>query len=121
MEIERAHRSPSVRDHNRAVPRLIMVQFLGSEDANTMLANAPKALKKNPFKDEKRDTIPIFIEQMYSPEISRQRQQALLVRKHLKNDFLEAVVFFKYPARLYIRYAEDKDPVQYDWKSYKRN
>ena len=54
-------------------------------------------------------TIPIFTEQMYSPEVSRQRQQALLVRKHLKNDFPEAVVFLKYPARLYIRYAEDKD------------
>ena len=63
MEIERAHRSPSVRDHNRAVPRLIMVQFLRWEDANTVLTYASKALKKNPFKDEKGGTIPIFIEQ----------------------------------------------------------
>ena len=28
MEIEKAHRSPSARHHNRAVPRLIMAQFL---------------------------------------------------------------------------------------------
>ena len=41
-EIERAHRSPSARDHNRAVPRLTMVEFLRWEDANTVLANAPK-------------------------------------------------------------------------------
>ena len=121
MEIERAHRSPSVRDHNRAVRRLIIVQFLRWEDANIVLTYASKALKKNPFKDEKGGTIPIFIEQMYSPEISRQRKQALLVRKHLKNVFPEAVVFLKYHARLYIRYAEDKDLVQYDWKSYKLN
>ena len=98
-----------------------MVQFLRWEDANTVLTYASDVLKKNPFKDEKGGTIPIFIEQTYSPEISRQRQQALLVRKHLKNDFPEAVVFLKYPARLYIRYAEDKDLVQYDWKSYKLN
>ena len=83
MEIERAYRSPSARDRNRAVPRLIiliMVQFLRREDTNTVLANAPKALKKNPFKDEKEEIIPIFIEQIYCPEIPRQRKQALHVR-----------------------------------------
>ena len=94
-EIERAYRSSSARDHNRIVLRLIMVQFLRWEDANTVLDNAPKPLKKNSFKDEKGETILVFIEQMYSPEISRQRQQALQVRKHLKNDFPVAVVFLK--------------------------
>ena len=79
----------------------------------------PQSTEEESFKRWEGETIPIFIEQMYSREISRQRQQALQVRKHLKNDFPEAVVFLKYPGSLYIRYAKDKDPVQYDWKSYK--
>ena len=48
INIERAHRSPAVRDPKKETPRPVTVVSLHWDDANTVLFQAPKVLKSNP-------------------------------------------------------------------------
>ena len=80
VNIERAHRSPAVRDPNKETPRPIIVEFLHWEDANTILFQAPKVLKSNPVKAKDGSTLRVFVDQLYSPKITQERKKAMTKR-----------------------------------------
>ena len=52
VNIERAHRSPAVRDPNKETPRPIIVAFLHWDDANTVLFQVLKLQKATLFKQK---------------------------------------------------------------------
>ena len=59
-DIERAHRSPTVKDPSRSTPRPIMVAFLRREQGNKILQTAGRVLKNKPYKDLD-ESCPIYL------------------------------------------------------------
>ena len=108
--IERAHRSPTVRDPNKETPRPVVVAFLHWEDANTILFQAPKVLKSNPVKAKDGSTLRVFVDQPYSPKITQERKKAMIKRWQIKQEHPELTVFIKYPARIFVKENEDDKP-----------
>ena len=70
VEIERAHPSSIFHDYTKSTPRPIIVAFLRWDNANTTLSNARRALKNNPPKDKVGGSMKVFIDQLYSPNVS---------------------------------------------------
>ena len=90
VNIERAHRSPAVRDPNKETPRSIIVAFLHWEDANTVLFHTPKVLKSNPVEAKKDgSTLRVFVDQLYSPKITQERKKAMTKRWQIKQEHPE--------------------------------
>ena len=110
VEIERAHCSPTFRDYTKSTPRPVIVAFLRWDDANTILSNARRALKKSPPKDKVGGSMKVFIDQLYSPKVSEARQEALKKRWQIKQKHPDWSVFLKYPARIFVRRPEDDHP-----------
>ena len=80
MEIQRAHRSPTMFQPGKANPRPIIVAFLRWEIANELLFKSPPTLKNMPYKDPiNGQESAVYVEQLYSPKMSKLRQQALKV------------------------------------------
>ena len=83
VNIERAHRSPAVRDPNKETPRPIIVAFLHWEDVNTVLFQAPKVLKSNPVKAKDGSTLRVLVDQLYSPRITQERKKSITKRRQI--------------------------------------
>ena len=74
-----------------------------------------KMLRDNPYSCEGKE-VNIYIEQMYSPAVTRERKAALRVRWSLKKANPSWMVFLRYPARIFYR-TEDDGEVR-EWKVY---
>ena len=112
-DIERAHRSPTVRDSSRSSPRPIMVAFLRWEQANKVLQTAGRVLKNKPYKDLNGNEINIYVEQFYSPKFTELRSKALKIRRQVKDEHPDWIVLMRYPAKLFIKKAPDDLPTEY--------
>ena len=110
VNIERAHRSPAIRDPDTETPRPIIVAFLHWEDANTVLFQAPKLLKSNLVKAKDGSTLRIFVDQLYIPKITQERKKAMTKRWQIKQQHPEWTVFIKYPARIFGKENADDKP-----------
>ena len=116
VDIERAHRSPTALHPERKTPRPIFVAFLRWKTANEVISKSPSSLKKKPWRDEVTNSaIPIFVEQMFSPNVSKLRQQALKKRRELKDENPSWTVFLSYPAKLFYKQNEEDRPQEYVW------
>ena len=84
----------------RKTPRPIFVAFLKWKTANEVISKSPYSLKNKPWRDEVTNSVmPIFVEQMFSPNVSKLRQQALKKRRELKDENPSWTVFLRYPAK----------------------
>ena len=110
VEIERAHRSPTMRDFSKATPRPIVLSFLSWEDANTIRSKAPRAMKHNPPKRKDCTVLDVSVDQMCSPKISEAGNEALKKRWQIKQKHPNWSVFFKYPARIFVKRPGDDHP-----------
>ena len=94
-DIERAHRSPVGLHPEKKTPRSIFVAFLRWKTANEVISKLPSSLKREPWRDEATNSvIPIFVEQMFSPNVSKLRQQALKKRRGLKLRIPHGLFFY---------------------------
>ena len=115
IHIERAHRSPThlsasqqQQNYPKPRPRPIYVAFSTWKAARAVLSNA-KMLKENPLtceEDGVTNIVSIYIEQMYSPIITRKRSEMLRKRWQLKQQHPDWEVFLVYPAKLLRRTAD---------------
>ena len=115
-DVERAHRSPTALHPERKTPRPIFVAFLRWTTANEVVSKSPSSLKKKPWRDEVTNSvIPIFMEQMFSPNVSKLRQQALKKCRELKDENPSWTVFLRYPAKLFYKQNEEDRPQDHVW------
>ena len=114
-DIERAQRSPTVRDSSRSSPRPIMVAFLRWEQANKILQTAGRVLKNKPYKDLDGNEINIYVKQFYSPKVTELRNKALKIRRQVKDEHPDWTVSMRYPAKLFIKRAPDDLLTEYKW------
>ena len=77
-DIERAHRSPKALHPGSQTPRPIFVAFLRWKTANEVISKSRSSLKEKPWRDEVTNSVrPNLVEQMFSPNVSKLRQQSL--------------------------------------------
>ena len=116
MEIQRAHRSPTMLQPAKTNPRPIIVAFLRWEIANDILFKSPSTLKNMPYKDpiNGQESV-VYVEQLHSPKVSKLRQQASKVRRDLKDKNPRWPVFLRYPAKMFVKRSPEDTPVQYNW------
>ena len=73
-------------------------------------------MKKKHWRDEvPNSVIPIFMEQMFSPNVSKLRQQALKKPRELKDQNPSWTVFLHYPAKLFFKQNAEDQPQEYVW------
>ena len=90
VNIERAHRSPAVRDPNKETPRPIIVAFIHwAKDGSTLR---------------------VLVDQLYSPKITQESKKAMTKRWQIKQEHPEWTVFIKYPSRIFVKENEDDKP-----------
>ena len=109
-DIERAYRSPTVRNSSRSSPIPIIVAFSKLEEANKILQTAGRVLKNKPYKDVDGKEINIYVEQFYSPKVTELRNKALKIRRQVKDEHPDWIVVMRYPAKLFIKRAPDDLP-----------
>ena len=115
-DIERAHRSPVALHPERKTPKPIFVAFLRWKTANEVISKSPSSLKKKPWRDEVTNSvIPILVEQMFSLNVSKLRQQAVKKHRELKDGNPSWTVFLHYPAKLFYKQNEEDRPQEYVW------
>ena len=102
---------PNCTSSREKTPRPIFVAFLRWKTANEVILKSPSSLKKRPWRDEVTNSvIPIFVEQMFSPNVSKLRQQALKKRRELKDENPSWTIFLRYPAKLFYKQNEEDRP-----------
>ena len=112
-DIERAHRSPTVKDLSRSSPRLIMV--LRWEQANKILQMACRVLKKKSYKDLDGNEINIYVEQFYSPKVTELQNKALKIRRQVKDEHPDWIALMRYPAKRFIKRTPYNLLAEYKW------
>ena len=116
IHTERAHRSPSqytASQQRKSHPRPIYVAFFAWKSANAVLSSAGM-LKDNPLlieEDGNTQYVSIYIEQMYSPTVSKKRAEMLRKRWKLKQKHPDWEMFLSYPANL-MRRVENGPAIQ---------
>ena len=95
-------------------PRPIYVGIQSCKTANEILRRA-KMLKENPFVQDGNE-VKLFIEQMYSPNVSQEHKVALHVRWSLKKANAKWIVYLKYPARTF--YETEEGGHEREWQVY---
>ena len=98
-KIERAHRpkdnqSP-VSQHNKVPP--IIAKFTDwtfTEEIKTSLIKAAKNSKNNHI---------VYVSRMYSPAVTNRRNEAMKVRKQLRNKDKQIQAYVKFPAILMVK------------------
>ena len=102
LGIERVHRYPKNPKKNMdSRPRPTYVGFQSWKTANEILRRA-KMSKENPFVQDGNE-VTLFIEEMYSPNVSQECKAALRVRWSLKTANPKWIVYLKYPARIFYK------------------
>ena len=80
----------------------------------TLFKKSASSLKKKPWRDEVTNSvIPIFVEQIFSPNVSKLRQQVLKKRRELTDQNPSWTVFLCYPAKLFFKQTEEDRPQEY--------
>ena len=115
---ERVDRAPTFQDPHRRTPRPIIVAFLDWIDANKFVLMGPRMLPEKPVTHNV-ETVHIYVDQMFCPKVTVSRNQALLVRCHLKKKHPEWIVYIRFPGKLVVKRFEDDRPTGYKWQSRK--
>lgn len=53
--------------------------------------------------------IGIFVDQLYSPNVTQERKKAMNKRWQIKQEHQEWIVFIKYPARIFMKESQDDE------------
>ena len=100
--IERAHRSGNASSKSTSPrPRPIMVAFNRYQTKSMILTNARRFLKGKPF--EHNGDHQIYVDEMLPKEIREQRKKLIHIKRKLKEENVNRVVYFKYPARIFYK------------------
>lgn len=101
IEIERAHRSPARMLSQAKYPRSVYVAFLRWKDKDKLMNEIMK--KGSPNLTYNGEPVRVFVEELFSPKVMALRAQLRGVRNRLKKEKPDRKVFFKYPAKIFIK------------------
>ena len=104
-DIDRAHRSKKQSEEKKDEPRPIFVKFTSWKNAQLYKSFV---VKNNKYLKSKGKSVTVFVDQMYSQNVSERRKQAFEARKKLREEGENTKTFVKYPATLMKQNAEGK-------------
>ena len=100
--IERAHRSGNPSSKSTPPrPRSFIVAFNRYQTKSMILTNARRFLKGKPFVHN--GDHQIYVDEMLPKEIREQRKKLFHIKRKLKEENVNRVVYFKYPARIFYK------------------